>query len=223
VVTAIDVKAILDLKLLFRRKVRDIYDLGEQLLMVPTDRISAYDVVLPTRIPDKGRVLTLLSKFWFDRLGIGGAKMDLSKGSMRGWVAVILCGAFGFAACTEQKATESAASVTGSKSAAPVAKQPVEPPGVGAPIKVPPKELAKLEGQLGEVSERIGKLKEDSEAADSKTVQELDDERSRISKELQVLRIVAEENWRAARDRLQNALRQLTERLDRLEKSESPS
>jgi len=217
-VTTIDEKASLDLKLLFRGKVRDIYDLGEQLLMVATDRISAYDVVLPTRIPDKGRVLTPLSKFWFERLGIGGAKMDLSKGSMRGWVAVILCGALWFAACGEQKATESVTDAAGS-----VAKQPLEPPRVGAPTKVPPKELAKLDDQLGEASERIGKLKEDSEAADSKTVQELDDERSRISKELEELRTVAEEHWRAARDRLQNALRQLTERLDRLEKSESPS
>jgi phosphoribosylaminoimidazole-succinocarboxamide synthase len=52
-----------------RGKVRDIYDLGEQLLLVSTDRISAFDWVLPTAIPDKGRVLTQLSAFWFDRLG----------------------------------------------------------------------------------------------------------------------------------------------------------
>src|SRR5882762_10249680 len=50
--------------LLFRGKVRDIYDLGEQLLLVATDRISAFDVVLPTPIPDKGTVLTNLSSFW---------------------------------------------------------------------------------------------------------------------------------------------------------------
>ena len=62
-VTALDENEIPDLKLHFRGKVRDIYGLGEQLLMVATDRISAYDVVLPTRIPDKGRVLTQLSKF----------------------------------------------------------------------------------------------------------------------------------------------------------------
>jgi phosphoribosylaminoimidazole-succinocarboxamide synthase len=51
-----------------RGKVRDIYDLGDRLLIVATDRISAFDVVLPTPIPDKGRVLTQLSLFWFDRL-----------------------------------------------------------------------------------------------------------------------------------------------------------
>ncbi|MEM7317048.1 MAG: phosphoribosylaminoimidazolesuccinocarboxamide synthase [Planctomycetota bacterium] len=51
-----------------RGKVRDIYDLGEQLLLVTTDRLSAFDWVLPTGIPDKGRVLTQISKFWFDRL-----------------------------------------------------------------------------------------------------------------------------------------------------------
>lgn len=51
-----------------RGKVRDIYDLGDQLLLVSTDRISAFDWVLPTGIPDKGRVLTQVSAFWFDRL-----------------------------------------------------------------------------------------------------------------------------------------------------------
>src|SRR5271168_2382034 len=56
------------LKLRARGKVRDIYDLGDRLLLVATDRISAFDVVLPTPIPDKGRVLTQLSLFWFDRL-----------------------------------------------------------------------------------------------------------------------------------------------------------
>ena len=49
-----------------RGKVRDIYDLGDHLLIVATDRISAFDVVMPNPIPDKGRVLTQLSKFWFD-------------------------------------------------------------------------------------------------------------------------------------------------------------
>lgn len=49
-------------------KVRDVYDLGDQLLMVSTDRISAFDWVLPTGIPDKGRVLTQLSHFWFQQL-----------------------------------------------------------------------------------------------------------------------------------------------------------
>ncbi len=48
--------------------VRDIYDLGDRLLIVATDRLSAFDVILPTPIPDKGRVLTQLSLFWFDLL-----------------------------------------------------------------------------------------------------------------------------------------------------------
>ena len=53
---------------LYRGKVRDTYDLGDGLLlMVATDRISAFDVVLPNGVPDKGRVLSLLSKFWFER------------------------------------------------------------------------------------------------------------------------------------------------------------
>jgi phosphoribosylaminoimidazole-succinocarboxamide synthase len=56
------------LKLRGRGKVRDIYELGDQLLIVATDRLSAFDVVLPTPIPDKGKVLTQLSLFWFDRL-----------------------------------------------------------------------------------------------------------------------------------------------------------
>jgi phosphoribosylaminoimidazole-succinocarboxamide synthase len=56
------------LKLLARGKVRDIYDLGDRLLIVATDRLSAFDVILPTPIPDKGRVLTQLSLFWFDKL-----------------------------------------------------------------------------------------------------------------------------------------------------------
>jgi phosphoribosylaminoimidazole-succinocarboxamide synthase len=51
-----------------RGKVRDIYDLGDQLLIVATDRLSAFDVVMATPIPDKGRVLTQLSLFWFDLL-----------------------------------------------------------------------------------------------------------------------------------------------------------
>ncbi|MCY4121567.1 MAG: phosphoribosylaminoimidazolesuccinocarboxamide synthase [Acidobacteria bacterium] len=52
-----------------RGKVRDMYEVGEHLLMVATDRISAYDVVLGSAVPDKGRVLTQLSAFWFDRTG----------------------------------------------------------------------------------------------------------------------------------------------------------
>ena len=48
-------------------KVRDVYDLGDALLIVATDRLSAFDVILPTGIPDKGRVLTALSQFWFEK------------------------------------------------------------------------------------------------------------------------------------------------------------
>jgi phosphoribosylaminoimidazole-succinocarboxamide synthase len=51
-----------------RGKVRDLYPLGDRLLIVATDRLSAFDVVLPTPIPDKGRVLTQLSLFWFEKL-----------------------------------------------------------------------------------------------------------------------------------------------------------
>jgi phosphoribosylaminoimidazole-succinocarboxamide synthase len=51
-----------------RGKVRDVYDLGTQLLIVTTDRISAFDYVLGSGIPDKGKVLTQLSKFWFDQI-----------------------------------------------------------------------------------------------------------------------------------------------------------
>ena len=54
------------LKLRERGKVRDIYDLDDKLLIVASDRISAFDVVMPNPIPDKGRVLTQLSKFWFE-------------------------------------------------------------------------------------------------------------------------------------------------------------
>jgi phosphoribosylaminoimidazole-succinocarboxamide synthase len=51
----------------YRGKVRDTYDLGDRLLIVATDRISAFDVVLPTGIPDKGRVLSQMSAWWFER------------------------------------------------------------------------------------------------------------------------------------------------------------
>src|ERR1700757_1149761 len=54
------------IKLLGRGKVRDIYDVGGHLLIIATDRLSAFDVVLPTPIPNKGKVLTLMSGFWFD-------------------------------------------------------------------------------------------------------------------------------------------------------------
>lgn len=52
-----------------RGKVRDLYTLNDEILLVATDRISAYDVVLPTAIPGKGEMLTRISKFWFDWLG----------------------------------------------------------------------------------------------------------------------------------------------------------
>ena len=55
-----------NLDLANRGKVRDLYDLGEQLLIISTDRISAFDVVLPNGIPYKGQILTGLSEFWFD-------------------------------------------------------------------------------------------------------------------------------------------------------------
>jgi phosphoribosylaminoimidazole-succinocarboxamide synthase len=55
------------LKLKGRGKVRDIYDLGDEMLIIATDRISTFDVVLPTPIPGKGEILTKMSRFWFDR------------------------------------------------------------------------------------------------------------------------------------------------------------
>ena len=73
-----------------RGKVRDIYDLGNRLLLVSTDRISAFDWVLPTGIPDKGRVLTQIAAFWFDLLEephhlitTDVDKMDLPPGADR--------------------------------------------------------------------------------------------------------------------------------------------
>src|SRR2546422_6979085 len=59
----------LPLPLYRRGKVRDVYEAGGDLLIVATDRISAFDHVLPTPVPDKGRVLTSLSAFWFSRTG----------------------------------------------------------------------------------------------------------------------------------------------------------
>ena len=63
VITSTNIQA---LKKFRTGKVRDVYDLGEELLIVATDRLSAFDVVMPTGIPDKGRVLTQISLFWFD-------------------------------------------------------------------------------------------------------------------------------------------------------------
>src|SRR5688572_33151370 len=53
-----------------RGKVRDVYDLGDRLVIVATDRLSAFDWVLPTPIPGKGRILTALTLFWLDFLRI---------------------------------------------------------------------------------------------------------------------------------------------------------
>jgi phosphoribosylaminoimidazole-succinocarboxamide synthase len=61
------VTALADLPLVASGKVREIYDLGDELLLVASDRISTYDVVHPTPIPDKGAVLTAISAFWFER------------------------------------------------------------------------------------------------------------------------------------------------------------
>jgi len=58
-----------DLKLIHRGKVRDLYEVDDKLLMVATDRISAFDVVMDNPVPNKGKVLTKLSLFWFDYLG----------------------------------------------------------------------------------------------------------------------------------------------------------
>ncbi len=65
VVTETDIK---EVRLLHRGKVRDIYEIDDMLLIVATDRISAFDVVLPNPVPDKGKVLTQISLFWFDML-----------------------------------------------------------------------------------------------------------------------------------------------------------
>jgi phosphoribosylaminoimidazole-succinocarboxamide synthase len=56
------------LKLIKRGKVRDLYDLGDALLMVATDRISAFDVIMPNPVPQKGEILTEISLFWFERM-----------------------------------------------------------------------------------------------------------------------------------------------------------
>src|SRR4051812_30698607 len=58
----------LPLPLFIRGKVRDVYDLGDKLLMVASDRISAFDFVLQTPVPDKGKVLTQISGWWFSQL-----------------------------------------------------------------------------------------------------------------------------------------------------------
>lgn len=65
-----------------RGKVRDVYDFGDRLLFVATDRISAFDWILPTGIPDKGRVLTQISRFWFARLGVPHHLLDADLKSL---------------------------------------------------------------------------------------------------------------------------------------------
>ncbi|MFL5329407.1 MAG: phosphoribosylaminoimidazolesuccinocarboxamide synthase [Gemmataceae bacterium] len=65
-----------------RGKVRDIYDLGDRLVIVATDRISAFDWVLPTPIPDKGRVLTNLSAFWFEKLAVPNHLISMDPTAM---------------------------------------------------------------------------------------------------------------------------------------------
>ena len=61
--------ALADLELVASGKVREMYADGDEIVMVASDRISAYDVVLPTPIPDKGKVLTQMSVFWFETTG----------------------------------------------------------------------------------------------------------------------------------------------------------
>ncbi len=77
-----------------RGKVRDVYDLGDRLLLVATDRISAYDWVLPDGIPGKGEILTGLSVFWFDHIDVphhmistdlGDADLDPPSGHGEAW------------------------------------------------------------------------------------------------------------------------------------------
>src|SRR6185369_18089704 len=63
-----------------RGKVRDVYDFGDRLLIVASDRISAFDWVLPTGIPDKGRVLTQLSLMWFSRLESPNHLLSMNAG-----------------------------------------------------------------------------------------------------------------------------------------------
>lgn len=63
-------------------KVRDVYDLGDRLVLVATDRISAFDWVLPNGIPDKGKILTGISLFWFDFLGVPNQLLSTELGDM---------------------------------------------------------------------------------------------------------------------------------------------
>src|SRR5262249_50797819 len=65
-----------------RGKVRDVYDLGDKLLLIATDRISAFDWVMPSGIPDKGRILTQLSAFWFHRLDVPSHVISTDMGTI---------------------------------------------------------------------------------------------------------------------------------------------
>src|ERR1044071_2900040 len=65
-----------------RGKVRDVYDLGERLVIVATDRLSAFDWVLPTGIPDKGRILTGLTLFWLDFLDVPNPLLSTRREDM---------------------------------------------------------------------------------------------------------------------------------------------
>lgn len=65
-----------------RGKVRDVFDVGDRLLLVASDRISAFDWVMPTGIPDKGRMLTQISAFWFGRLSVPNHVLSLDVNSV---------------------------------------------------------------------------------------------------------------------------------------------
>src|SRR6184192_1715398 len=65
-----------------RGKVRDVYDLGDRLVIVATDRLSAFDWMLLTGIPGKGRLLTQLSAFWFNHLGVPNHLLSLDLAAM---------------------------------------------------------------------------------------------------------------------------------------------
>src|SRR5215210_3360463 len=65
-----------------RGKVRDVYDLGDRLVIIATDRISAFDWVLPTAIPDKGRVLTAMTLFWLDLLNVPNHLLSIDVADM---------------------------------------------------------------------------------------------------------------------------------------------
>ena len=71
-----------------RGKVRDVYDLGQSLLIVATDRISAFDVIMPNGIPDKGRVLTALSLFWFGKLA-GNSENHLLASDVKDYPSIL--------------------------------------------------------------------------------------------------------------------------------------